>query len=649
MPSERRTAMSRISRSLTDKLTIGVVAVALSLYITTASILFLRSRYLIYQEAEKRANSVMNTALQQVRNHMNLVETAANANAWLAEKHFEPDSLMDVARRIVWLNRNTYACTIAAEPNTFKDYGRYFSVYSEIQGDSIDVYREEPYEYFDEMWYKLPVESGMSCWVNLYYENNKGQTDLDRMLAIYSRPIRQQGKTVGVVSTSLSFRKMAELIYSVDYPYPDAYFMILGNKGEYLLHPDTTKLFKKTIFSDQELSNNAKLIALGHEMTAGKTGTAELTIERRKCHVCFKPIPGTDWSLTLVFPTTAVLKNYHRMAMLVALFDILGLLLIIILARWGVHRALAPIGRLLEMARHMVDSQYDETMPQTSRMDAVGLLQNSFATMQQSIRARIDDIRSTTDEIKQSNVELIEATKLAEEALKRKTVFVQNVMHQIRTPLNIIQGFSQVLLSEVGRDAEGREVKTLSKEDFNDIAKRMKHNMGHLSRMILMMYNSSQAATSTESMIEKNDLVSCNKVAREAVEHTQQHFPNITIASNTELSDDVKIQTNCWFLMLTIRELLYNAAKFSDGKHITITVSQSDGGVHFTIEDVGPGMPPAYQQKMYEFFSKEDDLSEGLGLGLPLARRHAINLGGDLTLDSSYTQGCRFVVTMPAS
>ena len=641
--------MSRISRSLPNKLTIGVVAVALSIYIVTASILFLRSRYLIYKEAEQHANSVMNTALQQVRNHMNLVETAANANAWLAEKHFEPDSLMDVARRIVWQNRNTYACTIAVEPHTFKDYGRYFSVYSEIQGDSIDVYREEPYEYFDEMWYKLPVESGMSCWVNLYYVNNKGQTDLDRTLAIYSRPIRQQGKTVGVVSTALSFRKMSELIYSVDYPYPDAYFVILGSKGEYLLHPDSTKLFKKTVFTEQTLSDNAKLIALGHEMTAGKTGTAELTIERRKCHVCFKPIPGTDWSLALVSPTNAVLKNYHRMAMLVGLFDVLALLLIIILARWGVHRALAPIGNLLEMTRHMVDSQYDETIPQTTRQDAVGRLQNSFATMQQSIKARIDDIRSTTDEIKHRNIELAETTKLAEEALKRKTIFVQNVMHQIRTPLNIIQGFSHVLNNEIQKGADGQEVKLLNKEEFSDIATRMRYNVSHLGRMILMMYDSSQAATSTESVIEKNDLVSCNKVAREAVEHTQQHFPNITVALNTELSDDVKIQTNCWFLMLTIRELLYNAAKFSDGKQITFTITKTERSVLFIVEDIGPGIPLSYQQKMYEFFSKEDDLSEGLGLGLPLARRHAINLGGDLTLDSSYTQGCRFVVTMPAS
>ena len=50
---------------------------------------------------------------------------------------------------------------------------------------------------------------------------------------------------------------------------------------------------------------------------------------------------------------------------------------------------------------------------------------------------------------------------------------------------------------------------------------------------------------------------------------------------------------------------------------------------------------------MFKFFTKVDDLSEGLGLGLPLAKRHAINLGGDLTLDDNYHDGCRFIIELP--
>ena len=64
-------------------------------------------------------------------------------------------------------------------------------------------------------------------------------------------------------------------------------------------------------------------------------------------------------------------------------------------------------------------------------------------------------------------------------------------------------------------------------------------------------------------------------------------------------------------------------------------------------EDTGTGIAEEYRELMYEPFTKVNDLSEGLGLGLPLAKRHVLNLGGDLFLDTSYHDGCRFVIELP--
>jgi C4-dicarboxylate-specific signal transduction histidine kinase len=69
--------------------------------------------------------------------------------------------------------------------------------------------------------------------------------------------------------------------------------------------------------------------------------------------------------------------------------------------------------------------------------------------------------------------------------------------------------------------------------------------------------------------------------------------------------------------------------------------------VRFIFEDTGPGIDKAYHKMIYEPFTKINDLSEGLGLGLPLSKRHIINLGGELTLDETYTEGCRFIIELP--
>lgn len=50
---------------------------------------------------------------------------------------------------------------------------------------------------------------------------------------------------------------------------------------------------------------------------------------------------------------------------------------------------------------------------------------------------------------------------------------------------------------------------------------------------------------------------------------------------------------------------------------------------------------------IYKPFVKIDNLSEGLGLGLPLTKRHALTLGGDLIYDETYHEGCRFIIEMP--
>ena len=99
--------------------------------------------------------------------------------------------------------------------------------------------------------------------------------------------------------------------------------------------------------------------------------------------------------------------------------------------------------------------------------------------------------------------------------------------------------------------------------------------------------------------------------------------------------------------MRSLRELVYNSAKYSDGKHVTFRITTTDSTLRFIIEDKGKGIPKANREHIFNFFIKVDDLSEGLGLGLPLTKRHAQNLGGDLIFDEDYHDGCRFIFELP--
>ena len=69
--------------------------------------------------------------------------------------------------------------------------------------------------------------------------------------------------------------------------------------------------------------------------------------------------------------------------------------------------------------------------------------------------------------------------------------------------------------------------------------------------------------------------------------------------------------------------------------------------VRFIVQDTGPGIAEEDIARLFEMFTKVNDISEGLGLGLALSRRHIQNLGGDLFLDTTYKAGCRFIIEIP--
>ena len=383
-------------------------------------------------------------------------------------------------------------------------------------------------------------------------------------------------------------------------------------------------------------------------MREGNQGTMHISLNGEHSHVAYQSVPGTDWSLAMVCPESEILAGYHRLGYVIVVLIVIGLLVMLWLCHKVVRQTVHPINQLLSHTKHIVDGNYDEQIPLSDKGDDIGQLQNSFAAMQQALHENIGNISRTTDEIKKQNEQRAHDMQLAEDAVRKKSVFIQNLSHQIRTPLNIIEGFADVLHNNIVMRSNGaNRQQQFEEENLNDVTGTMKYNAIYLKRMVLMLYDSSSDTGADDLMGNRTDEVSCNEVAREAIDYTLGHFQRLNVKLLTELSDAFQILTNRLYLMRTIRELLYNAAKYSDGKHIMLVISQTDTTVRYTFQDVGPGLPENADELFYKPFLKTDDLSEGLGLGLSLCKRHALSLGGDLIYDSTYRDGCRIILELP--
>ena len=634
-----------IRRSLSAKLSLSILLLAIPIFVLSLGILFVQSRNIIKKEAMEHAKSLLNTTMQRLDRNMMAVETATDIYDWEITENLQPDSLLALTRRVVTRNPHVDGCSISMEPDVFPQIGRYFSVYTVRETDTITSVIEQEYEYFEKIWYKTPHNLNKPCWVTFFDESDSLELTISGLIASYGKPIySSDNQFIGVISSDISLIRLSKDI-TAEKPYPNSYFMMLGKEGHYFIHPDSTKLFTHTIFDDVDPREQADLIALGHEMTAGNQGSMAVVIDGTPCLVCYQPMHGTEWSLAIVCPESDILNDYHALANIIALLIAFGLLLILIFCHRAVAHAIRPINQLLTKTQTIASGNYEVHIPKSNRNDVVGRLQNSFATMLQSLNFHMGSIRYTAEQTENRNQELLQAMRLAEEADRNKTTFIQNVTHQIRTPLNIIMGFSQVLRDDVKTSTSTNS--GISEEEMNNVTDTMKHNARILERMVHMLFDSSATGITEEMKNQKYEKVSCNEAARESIRYINEHFPSLDIKFNTEVADNFCIKTNRTDLLYCLSEILYNSAKYSDGQHIQLHIGLTDNTVQYIFVDTGKGIPEADRDHIFEPFTKADDLSEGLGLGLPLTKNHVLKMGGTITLDTSYHDGCRFIIELP--
>ena len=616
----------------------GIILLAVPIFILSIGTLFYQSRNLIHSEVLNSNSNMLDKGLYQIRSYMNTIETAVNSNAWMMEEYLTPDSLESISGRVVRLNDPVISCSVFMVPDYFKEYGSKFSVYAVQEKDSVKTYVEPEYDYFDKLSYTSAIKSGKALWVDPFVEYIEGKVDHNEAVATYSRPLRQKnGRIAGVVSAEMSFGQLTKLINKIELDYKGAFFILLDGNGRYLINPDTTHLFRKTIFSDAEPSKNPDMISLGHEMIAGKRESMHVTYNNTLYHVTYRPVPGTRWSLALACPDSEAMKSYYHLGYIIIGIILIGLILIIWVSRQVAKQTITPINRLLDITQQIASGNYSHPIPISSSKGVIGTLQNSFVKMQHAIHDNMTKLRNNAEKVYKANEELKQAQMQADDTIVRKSKFLQTVSQNMRMPMNVITGFADVL-----RDSKGSDV-VISDNEFSNISKMMKENAITLNRLMVLLLDTSETNADGELLCKKNDEVSVNQIAKECINHTLSHFPDARIELETDLPSTLHIVTNRLYLFSTLSELLYNSAKYTGGRNITLKVSQTATTIRYTVQDIGSGLPSGSMDNVFKAFSTVENIAEGEGLGLPLAKRHAASLGGNLIFDVDYRDGCRII------
>lgn len=233
--------------------------------------------------------------------------------------------------------------------------------------------------------------------------------------------------------------------------------------------------------------------------------------------------------------------------------------------------------------------------------------------------------------------ELEKAYERVKESEKMKAAFIQNVSHEVRTPLNIISGFSQVIANPELTD---------SVEDRQHMSKMMQKSAHQITSLIDEIIGLS-LIESTEKMREE-DTPQVNALLKNVLkDYDDVVNDGVELKLETTLADDFRITTNENMLKRILTALLENACKYTEKGSIKLKAVEADNTLLISVEDTGCGIPKEKAHEIFERFVKLDSFKEGIGLGLPLSLKLAEQLGGIVELDTTYTYGARFNVKLP--
>lgn len=230
--------------------------------------------------------------------------------------------------------------------------------------------------------------------------------------------------------------------------------------------------------------------------------------------------------------------------------------------------------------------------------------------------------------------QLKDALDKAEQADRLKSQFIANMSHEIRTPLNSIVGFSQLII-----EAESRE----EREEYNRIVTLNNNLLLTLFDDILNL-----SILDSGKMTFKNKRFNFSAMFNDLALQMEEKVsnPNVEFITENPLKE-LMVKTDRDRLTQIVSNFITNAVKFTKRGYIKMGYACKDNGLDIYVEDTGMGIEKQNLSKIFDRFKKLNTFIQGTGLGLPICKTIAEQMGGKIRVESEYGKGSVFHVWLP--
>ena len=271
-------------------------------------------------------------------------------------------------------------------------------------------------------------------------------------------------------------------------------------------------------------------------------------------------------------------------------------------------------------------------------------LSQELRTRQGELGLLSKSLNEACDRLERQKVVLERARTTAEEARRQKAQFAAAISHELRTPINLIVGLSEMLMESLGNGAQSYSPAS-HREDLQVVYR----NACHISHLVDDILDLSQV--DAHRMGLQKELVQVREVVDSAVAALETQFNRKGLYLKVEMPGDMpRVEADATRLRQVLINLLSNATRFTDVGGATISGHYDEHEVALEVADTGVGIPSEELPHVFEEFHQVDQPGrrrKGSGLGLAVSRRLVELHDGRLWVESTAGQGSTFHISLP--
>jgi signal transduction histidine kinase len=536
----------------------------------------------------------------------------------------------------------------------------------------------------DEAWYKDPIKAGKQVWSEIYHWEDRPEIlSISSSYPVYN----QNSEVIGAIGVDLILSQIGDKLRQIKSTSSGEIFILerdgslVASSGQSapfkMVNQEATRL-KATESGDLLVKKTAQYLEnrFGAFSKIQSSQSLTFNLEGKKHFIRLFPWKdqyGLDWLAILAVPESEFTAQIDANTRTTILLCLGALAIATLLGIYTARLISKPILRLSQASEAIAAGQLDQTVQVEGARELKTLaqsfnkmaeqLRDSFAAITQTNTALESQVEQRTAQFKkavraamraagQSATALQaeeEAKSMAEAAKQSKEDFFVNLSAELRTPLNSILGYANLLTHDPNLSLEqatgakiiqnnGARLLTLI-NDLLDFAALDKHDLQLTSTDFNLLTFLEEVASIAQMRSQEKDL---------------QFQCEFASDLPPEISADAK------YLRRVLLSLLNNAVKFTDQGTITFRVglghqsaeSPSQQTICFQVSDTGLGISAAHLSTIFEPFTEIEEhpgRERGRRLGLPLSKKIIEQMGGSLQVDSQLAQGSTFWVEIPVT